>query len=763
MRLRGKAADSEFTFILHNAHVLLRTAGAICSGTNHERRKDASTSAQLDSPIPHADAWKWDQHASTTAAVQILSGLFESPPVGPVPRAVLQEASVSKLGSQFKFVNRLPQCKALTENFGKMDALRGRGFEAEKRNLKVANVAGLSGIGKTCFVEAALLHLRDVEGAAGVSESVWPGEGASHEELMSELLSACDNQRNLRITLSEGGSEATVSHQLGAALLAQWTKHCALREGGSRNKVVAVGTSLADLTAGDTFARLMKIADLSVYDAIDTILSHASAIKSTASTAAATIARRPALIVHLDEAQLCSHRFLQGAIALFSDALLTRGQRVFLVITGLPSAEVEQALRWTSVASLDIVLPLLDLEHMVEIIADLVGVAPSSIPVGVRNALWMLGGVPRFLEYFMDAASRKAGVSTRLTRGVQSTWDWLQRASLPDLSEVVLMTSLELYRPADTPSCILDALFSLAVSGRHVPLSCVLNRGHPSWTVARAQNARLVYWEGVPGGDGPIRMPPILLHLAHLAAGPSSGPRIVPLSRPGASLSSGDNESLAISVFMHRLRAAQIASVTAVQLSEIVGVPLPVGMEDVLVAVPQCFALRVLDHRVAAGGGPHGFSTLVSATRASLATAPLSTAAAFINGRGAEFGDSMLVLPEIIIVVQEKQSVLSRQAQASGTRVPLVPPNEVALEVKKISITASLLPALIVYVSDDRDRGVRQALPAHTTVVASAESRRALLGPLVAGLWAHSLEENDTRATSIVASAVAGTAAGILQ
>lgn len=659
------------------------------------------------------------------------------------------------MGARFKFVNRLPHCKVFAQNFADMDALRGRGFEAQKRNLRVVNVAGLSGIGKTCFVEAALPHLRDVKGDA-FAEFVWPGMGASHAELVDELLSANDSQRSLRISLPTGSSEEAVSRQLGAALLSQWTKHCVLCGGDGAKSIAGGAASPADRVASDTFALLMQVVELSVDDAIDVILTHASSTQAMGSAIVVTAARRPALIVHLDEAQLCSQNLLQGAIALFSEALLTRDQRVFLVITGLPSAEVEQALRWTSVASLDIVLPLLALKHMVEIVADLVGVVSDEVPLGICNALWMLGGVPRFLEFFLEAAARKAGVEIE---NVESTWAWLQRATLPDLSEVVQMTSRCLYHRADTPVCILDALFSLAVSERSVPLTCLLDIGHPTWTVARAQNARLVYWEGVPGGDGPVRMPPILLHLAHMAAGPSSGPRIVPLSRPGASLTSGDNESLAISVFMHRLRAAQIAKVDAVQLSEIVGVPLPAGMLNIRIAVPRCFDLLVLDHQIVAGKGPHGFSTLVSNMRVSLSSAPLSTAAAFVNGRGAKFGDSMLILPEIVLITQEKQSVKSRQASAIGSTVPVVPPQGVELEVEKISLTADLQPALIVYVSDDRERGDNQAIPAFTVVVASAKSRRNLLGSLVSGLRAHSLEENDTRAASRATSAVSGSAA----
>lgn len=701
-------------------------------------------------PTALPSAWQWAQHLRATRAVQILTGRFVSPPVGPAPQ---EPASV---GARFKFVNRLPHCKVFAQNFANMDALRGGGLEAQKRNLNVVNVAGLSGIGKTCFVEAALPHLRDVKGDA-LAEFLWPGEGARHEELLDELLSASDSQRCLRITLPAGVSDAAVSRQLGAALLSQWTKHCVLRGGDGERSSAGGAISPADRVASSTFALLVQIADLSVDDAIDVILTHASSTQATGSAAAAvTVARRPALIVHVDESQLCSQHLLQGAIALFSEALLTRDQRVFLVITGLPSTEVKQALRWTSVASLDIVLPLLALEHMVEIVADLVGVLPDEVPVGIRNALWLLGGVPRFLEFFLNAAARKAGVTGGTALGIQSTWAWLQHASLPDLSEVVRLTSLDLYRPTDTPGCILDALFSLAVSERSVPLSCELDAGHPTWTVARAQNERLVYWEGVPGGDGPVRMPPILLHLAHMAAGPSSGPRIVPLSRPGASLTSGDNESLAISVFMHRLRAAQIAKVDAVQLYEIVGVPLPAGMLNARIAVPRCFDLLVLDHQIEAGKGPNGFSTLVSNTRASLSSAPLSTAVAFVNGRGAKFGDSMLVVPEIVLIVQEKQSVKTRQALAIGSTVPPVPPQEVGLEVEKICLTEDLKPALIVYVSDDRERGDTQAIPACTVVVASAESRRALLGSLVSGLRAHSLEENDTRATSRAASAASG-------
>jgi predicted ATPase len=81
-----------------------------------------------------------------------------------------------------------------------------------------------------------------------------------------------------------------------------------------------------------------------------------------------------------------------------------------------------------------ITLPVLKDAHIADILAKVL-VNADAIPRSVRNAVKWLGGVPRFLEYFLKTVADKSNRQT-----VSAMWKWLCEANLNKLMDVVSMT-----------------------------------------------------------------------------------------------------------------------------------------------------------------------------------------------------------------------------------------------------------------------------------------------------------------------------------
>ena len=362
--------------------------------------------------------------------------------------------------------------------------------------------------------------------------------------------------------------------------------------------------------------------------------------------------RYPALIINLDEAQKLGSG-LQNALEILSKPILTQNSRVLVTITGIGKASLRDAIEQSSVSIRHIFLPTLKDEHVSYILKTIFGQRENELSPSIVNATKWLGGVPRFLEYFLRSASKKAAAKT-----VSEVWDWLHSATSNELMDVVILTSniisglLQLQY--DVPGEVLDNIFSLSVSERPVGLQQIIC---PDWTVEQAQSKSLLYWRVTSGGLGIIVMPPILLHLIHLNCGRRSA-YVHPLKRPSATVD--DNESLAISALLHKLKSASIVGCETVDLyRDLLGEQ---GRPDRPLTVPKCFDYHVLSEQVVNETYQAKKLEILERSRVNPASSPI----AFINGRSAPFADAFMIFPELTIFIQEKQSTKSRQKNASG-------------------------------------------------------------------------------------------------
>jgi hypothetical protein len=319
--------------------------------------------------------------------------------------------------------------------------------------------------------------------------------------------------------------------------------------------------------------------------------------------------------------------------------------------------------------------------------------------------------------------------------------------------EAVVLTRSVIYRSnrgaMAIPNEVLDSIFTLAVAERPIGLTTKLHRMH-DYDAETAQSKEVLYWEPCTGaaraGMGVVRMPPLLLYDAHEKATSGAGASVHLFKRPAAHSSPHDNETLAVSVFMHILRAAALAGLGSIQLSELLRVELR-DIADKPVAVPACFDVHVEDAKVR----PANYRAFVERVRSRMdvnARQPV----AFVNGRTAEFADAFVVFRDWVLFVQEKQSVKARQQAAVGRAVPPMPEDGVAQEHAKVA-TVMTKDDIFVYITDDKLRASAR-VPARCLVIARDEHER-LFGSLVSRLRAFAIEESASRAESDSARAVA--------
>lgn len=273
------------------------------------------------------------------------------------------------------------------------------------------------------------------------------------------------------------------------AVLVQWMKYRKLLP---RHEHLVNDEIVEELTAEFNRFRDICVADkikLSFGDTVKLIL------KQTSHT-------DPVLIINLDEAQKLGLG-LQNALEILAKPIITQNSRVLVTITGISEASLRDAIEQSSVSIRHIFLPTLKDEHVSHILQTIFG--EEKLSSSIVNATKRLGGVPRFLEYFLRSASKKAGAKT-----VSDVGDWLRSATGNELMDVVYLTSIfisELLQlNYDVPGEVLDNIFSLSVSERPVGLEQIIS---PNWTVERAQSRSLLYWRVTSGGLGIIVMPPI--------------------------------------------------------------------------------------------------------------------------------------------------------------------------------------------------------------------------------------------------------------
>ena len=167
------------------------------------------------------------------------------------------------------------------------------------------------------------------------------------------------------------------------------------------------------------------------------------------------------------------------------------------------------------------------------------------------------------------------------------------------------------------------------------------------------------------------------------------------------------------------------------------------GWEDILVTVPKCFNLEVLRNQI----GDDEFEAKKLKVLADREKVPQITPIAFVNGRNASFADAFIIFPELVIFIQEKQSVLARQQNASGW----ISEHKFSVDCvasERLKVVKSMMPNdLFLYICDSQGGGAPCCIGTDTMLI-TVELHTKLLGSTLAWLRASSLEDSATRADS---------------
>ena len=647
------------------------------------------------------------------------------------------------MGENFIFVNRETECKQLVTRFGEMDLLRGNGnFDQLKRDLFAPLCIGLPGLGKTRFARIAATSLvrkatgilsptleQMLESSVTVAEDIWPDD-RSHDELLRELVLASHEDRNIRITLNStpGAAERDVEVEIIVAVLVQWMKHRELRPEFEH----LIGNKIVNKLKGELgVLRDARFGTFTFCDIVNFIIERSSR--------AGKVEHTPALIINLDEAQKLGSS-LQNVLEILVSPIFMENCRVFVTITGICTAAFRDAIVQSNVLLQPIILPVLTDKYMSSILANIFGVEVNQLPLVVASFTKWLGGVPRFLEYFLGFVAKKARATT-----VKQIWEWLNDADINSLMDILLQARSKITGFAlgeyGIPDDLLDNIFSIAVAEHPIQLSDHLTK---NWTVEDAQNRSLLYWKGVPGGYGAVIMPPLLLHHFHLNSSKNAGASIHLLKRPSSTMTVSDNEAVAATSLLHKLKAASITGREQVLLfKDLMGGMTAEGWEDILVTVPKCFNLEVLRNQI----GDDEFEAKKLKVLADSEKLPQITPIAFVNCRNASFADAFIIFPELVIFIQEKQSVLARQQNASSW----ISKHKFSVDCvasERLKVVKSMMPNdLFLYICDSQGGGAPCCIGTDTMLI-TVELHTKLLGSTLAWLRASSLEDSATRADS---------------
>eukprot|EP00047_Mylnosiga_fluctuans_P019465 m.82778 g.82778 ORF g.82778 m.82778 type:complete len:935 (-) comp8136_c0_seq1:1199-4003(-) len=654
-------------------------------------------------------------------------------------------------GFTFHFVNRVEECKIMLSVFYNMERWRGKSFH--KRDLRVPYTIGLSGVGKSRFARECVHHLAwelavdagkvnpsldDLVATADmlvtylvvedpvsdIKVALTDAEKPNARRFVEELIRATYNQRNLCVdcrNLSE-------LSEVGAYLLMQWLKP-RLKPG---------------VTPKNIFDKLLAVKP-TVHQAINAILGSTDC----------------AVIINIDEADSRQAETLLPQILDLLVYALRSGQRVYFNVTGVKSLPIIKGLEASSAAGVLIVLSLLEQKHMVDIIDHMLTepgqqrLFHDGVPAMLSYALFYLGGVPLNLLYFLSLIQKllktqvlldhppstlRDALLTADLRVFMSALNYVSRKVIVDRNQL-LDKSFEL--------AVYSKLFSLAVGEVIVPSSLPLIDG--KFDLLDAQTCGLVYLEPAPTGTPSaqphpskvfVRATPLFLREVQLSE-PSPQAVVHPLAAPSTSLSPTATETLAVSVILHKLRAAHLAGKERVCLSEL-GLQPVRAVGDIEVTVPSSFDLVPLNTRVTADNFAEFSTSMLS---------KYGGVRAFLNGPQAPFADAFIVFAEVVVFIQEKQSVEVRRRYLEGKSN--VEDLSALIKVEYYKLLPSTKKGkkgpkkfVFVFITDEEHEGSLLPVVAERTWVCDRRQHSRLLGTMVAVLRAYAVAEEDARANN---------------
>ena len=671
----------------------------------------------------------------------------------------------------------------------------------------IPHVIGLAGIGKTRFAQEAASHLMKqqlartptpsvVEAATAVVSLVWgppPAGGAGGDAdgdvgrrvaLVQDLWSADNAHRNIAIdghSIDTRLYAADPARYTAAALLASWVECSRRRRAQVRattSFLAAVYNALADVR--DTGK------DELVAGALDIIAGSAesgavgSMSSSGARTAGGGAAKHNAVVIRIAQASECFKMLRHLSLP-----LLTHATKVYVVLDGVGSLAGGDGPGAGGARFTRIALPLLKIEHMWEICDRiLVPVAPAASRKGraagaaavcdvhslvrsvkMTQALWWLGGVPRLLAHYFSSIAEWYSTWQELTAHFETASVGQVLQAVDNMSYVKGVSQGYLPDEPRVDSRVLRSLLCLAVSERPVTRGTVLagsidrkkeKRGG-KWikvgdavdvTVGDAEQAQLCYLqEGVEGGGGVVRIPPVLIRVIVGRVALLDTSYFV-YKRLMGIMSARDSDVLVSVAMLNKLRAAQVCRAASVSLREL-GFPLADGVADVAVKVPAAAIpdAEVRDCHTLDSCRDAGEVWIIAPSRSRIADA---------IGLLRTTDDTPLTVYE-----QCEQRTTARRALATGKRVARVSAAAVAAQYRKVAVSTRAAAArghrsLFLYVTDELSPKLTVADDA--CVVGQAELLP-LLGSFLATVRAFALWPNYVDTRTMSAPVVGNTAA----
>ena len=692
---------------------------------------------------------------------------------------------INRIGETFRFVNREEQCLQMLHLFWSMHLIfLSQGAHDPSKLLYCPAVLGLRGIGKSSFACEMLKHLlawyerekwsdldllRDMKKAGmRVQQSHMPSAATSSQSddeitAFTDFLNRLRSHKVLNLTISlddmrgvNNSNADRALHSLCIAMLYQALKY---KIGG-------------DYVDGDDDKRNYEEFYLYLNMSEPKLLT----IQNTMGVIA-EITETTAVIINFDEVNLLTEETLCQLLLQLKHVIVhgcsgAPGVPLYFSLSGLFHSTIPDAVKSSGMCMIEVILPPLKEAHMVQIIGELLGVKRFRLNPFLSNLMWLLGGVPRYLAFALADLARTANttdpaasVEATALLGEEKLCSLLESLDSSTMYGAVQRVEEKIHPgaiagPFDN-SDVMGHLVALAVSECKVPddfqLRQDVDKGmsrRPKYTINNARFDQLIYH----AADKSILIPPLLLSIMHQNDVRSQNKNlkenhmVCVLHTLRNHLEVRENESLYIAVLLQRMKAQLALNNNSMMLSNLLGIdPDPEVFTDIPIKP------------FAAGFITSGKKLDNSNMEEFLQDAP-APVRAFINGFKAPYADAGLVLPEVVILVQEKSSVLDKRASASSGELsaasPADPQKELFKEYEKVfgkegdraeqeklKKWLGKRRILFIYITDGSTRSGRPRcepyanIPANMIVLTN-ELHKQCFGALVARLRLHTIANN---------------------
>jgi hypothetical protein len=265
------------------------------------------------------------------------------------------------------------------------------------------------------------------------------------------------------------------------------------------------------------------------------------------------------------------------------------GLRMYISVTGNYKETVPTSVDHAGYVGVNIFLPPLSMKQCFSIMESFGLIsADENVNPFFSHLVMLAGGVPRYLDYLISSIATRAlnSVSFKLSE-VPLVNKFISYMNFRQMQDILRYWKqmCEFLTPLSIPQKVIAGIVSLVVSEESVILGRVkdFDLGVTNYTIENALNQQLLYVQSATAGN--VTVPPLLLSHLHDRCSSGTMPSVHPLHSLEGIMCSRDNESLYLSVIIHRMRAAQILGCKYTWLYQLLGVASVNGQADVMIDV----------------------------------------------------------------------------------------------------------------------------------------------------------------------------------